>query len=337
MFTISVRNVHEALPHACHLMRNQGVRNSSRNGDVLVLPVPLATSYQNPMENVVFWPERDANPFFHFMESLWMLAGRNDVEFVRRFNSKIGDYSDNGETFHAAYGHRWRIHFGKDQLVKIIKALRQNPECRRQVLTMWSPYTDLGKEGKDFPCNTHAYFQQLDGKLNMMVCNRSNDLIWGAYGANAVHFSFLHKFMAEACGFELGKYHQVSMNTHLYLDPHEELMNTLADKQPVVPPPGGANPYLWVEPIDKLMTHGDYATWLADVELFVQEGDALICRNDFFHEVAQPMIRAYEFFKEKRFEKAYERASEIQAEDWKTACTQWMKRREAKWLAKNAK
>jgi hypothetical protein len=52
----------------------------------------------------------------------------------------------------------------------------------------------------------------------MTVSNRSNDLIWGTYGANMVHFNLLLTYVAAAVGVPKGYYHQVSSNTHLYMD-----------------------------------------------------------------------------------------------------------------------
>ncbi len=70
--------------------------------------------------------------------------------------------------------------------------LKTYPNDRRTVVGMWDPWEDLWEEndGKDYPCNTQIYFWERKGQLNMTVCNRSNDMIWGAYGANAVHMSF---------------------------------------------------------------------------------------------------------------------------------------------------
>jgi hypothetical protein len=47
----------------------------SRAGDVLVAPHPVMSVTSIPTERVLFDPARDANPFFHLFESLWMLAG----------------------------------------------------------------------------------------------------------------------------------------------------------------------------------------------------------------------------------------------------------------------
>jgi hypothetical protein len=46
---------------------------------VLVSQTPVVTCYSAPTQRVLFSPMRDANPFFHLMEALWMLAGRDDV------------------------------------------------------------------------------------------------------------------------------------------------------------------------------------------------------------------------------------------------------------------
>ena len=73
MKVIRARNVHEALPEAVRYLALYGVEAESRNGKVLLAPEPVTTVYERPKERVLFWPQRDANPFFHFYEGLWML------------------------------------------------------------------------------------------------------------------------------------------------------------------------------------------------------------------------------------------------------------------------
>lgn len=228
MNVITVRNVHRALPNAIDFLLREGIRRESRNGPVVQAPTPVTTVYQRPSERVVFWPERDANPFFHLFESLWMLSGRNDVASVARYAKQMMQYSDDGATLHGAYGFRWRNHFVlsnrqdnfyHDQLPVIADRLRENPNDRRQVLSMWDAEEDFGREGKDLPCNLMATFQvSPEGALDLVVFNRSNDIVWGCYGANAVHFSYLHEYMALLAGYPMGTYTQVSVNWHAYLD-----------------------------------------------------------------------------------------------------------------------
>jgi hypothetical protein len=251
MRVLTARNVHEALPLGLKLLYQEGVRRDSRNGPVLVAPFPVTTVYERPCERVLFWPERDANPFFHLYESLWMLDGRRDVAGVVKYAKNMANFSDDGENFHGAYGARWLDHFAEyipahkeyepmNQLSLIIEALKANVDDRRSVLSMWDPSKDLGRQGKDLPCNLTATFQRgSEGELNLTVFNRSNDIVWGAYGANAVHFSVLLEYMALAIGCLVGTYRQVSVNWHGYLSTLagvENLRDTV-DKYGYVPNP----------------------------------------------------------------------------------------------------
>lgn len=247
MHTIQVRNVHRALPEGLRYLEESGRKSPSRAGDVYVSPTPVMTVYEKPNERVVFWAERNANPFFHLMEALWMLAGRNDVAWLARFNKRMETFSDDGKTFHGAYGHRWREYFERwdegtkridilDQLERVIQLFRNNPQTRRAVIQMWDCEVDLySKEQgapKDIPCNDLIMLANQDGALDLTVLCRSNDIIWGAYGANAVHFSVLHEYLAARIGFHIGRMYQFSNNYHAYEDTFkqcESLIDAAAD------------------------------------------------------------------------------------------------------------
>ncbi len=223
MFVIKARNVNGALGAGLNYLALEGGYEDSRNGKVLVAPEPVATVYAKPRERVLMCPLRDANPFFHLMESLWMMAGRNDLNWPLYFNSKFAGYSDDGVTLHGAYGHRWRHAFHIDQVKRAIRELTDNPMSRRVVIGMWSPGIDMGRVGNDVPCNTHIYLAQRFGELDMTVCCRSNDALWGAYGANAVHMSILQEVIAHATGLKVGTYTQMSNNFHVYSETlHED-------------------------------------------------------------------------------------------------------------------
>lgn len=230
MKVLTVRNVHEALPRALKLLDQVGIERPSRNGPVKQAPWPVVTIYERPTERVLFWPERDANPFFHLYESLWMLAGRNDIAPLVRYAKNMANYSDDGVTQHGAYGHRWRNHFllranSDDQLKIIAETLQRFPDDRRCVLQMWNPLEDLGSGGKDLPCNVTATFQRdAEGKLDLTVFCRSNDIVWGAYGANAVHFSMLLEYMANWISCPVGVYRQISVNWHGYVSTFTPLL-----------------------------------------------------------------------------------------------------------------
>ena len=77
--TFMVGNVAEALYLAKIELEQNGIEIGTRNGLVKEFISPVAITYNKPLERVLFYPERDANPVFHFMESLWMLNGNNDL------------------------------------------------------------------------------------------------------------------------------------------------------------------------------------------------------------------------------------------------------------------
>jgi thymidylate synthase len=324
MNLLTARNADAMLPLALNRLLAIGVRRESRNGPVLQMPGPTLLCYEQPLERVVFWPERNANPFFHVIEAMWMLAGRNDVAGIAPYAANIKQYSDDGEIFHGAYGYRWRRHFGTghriDQLEIIIEALRRNPDCRRQVLSMWDAEVDFAPL-KDLPCNTHAYFQRdANGALDMTVCNRSNDLVWGALGANAVHFSFLHEYMALRIGCPVGRYYQFTNNLHGYLNTLEPV-KVLADNT------GLASNYE-IAPCDRLPLFGRFSEAEFELDLFRLGNGGYV--SDFFTGVVAPMEKAWAVYKTQGPGAAVPVCSEIKADDWRQAATEWMKRCYAK-------
>lgn len=219
MRTLKVRNVHLALPAGIDLLLKEGITRDSRNGCVLIAPCPITTEYLKPTERLTFWPLRDVNTAFLVYEALWMLAGRNDLAPLRRYIKDFGRFSDDGETLHGAYGRRWRT-LGinaVDQLAVIARRLRADPDDRRCILQIWDGRKDLDAKSKDVPCNDMVAFQRdHHGALDMTVFCRSNDIIWGAYFANAFHFSVLHEYMAGWIGCPVGVYRQISVNYHAY-------------------------------------------------------------------------------------------------------------------------
>jgi len=321
---ITADNVNNALSDGLWWLKTAGVEEDSRNGRVLVAPGPVITEYLNPRERVLFSPLRDANPFFHFMEGLWMLAGRNDLEWPVYFNKRFSEYSDDGKTIHGAYGYRWRTHFGFDQLTSIAIELAADKRSRRAVLTMWDPINDSGIGSRDLPCNTHIYFDLRGGELNMTICCRSNDVLWGAYGANVVHMSMMQEVMAAWLGVPVGNYRQMSNNFHIYLDilPRDQMTELAGDS-------AEHNLYRSFNITPAVMVNVDIESWFEDLHKFMSDplGDTAYA-EPFFGNVAFPMYQAWALHKVKDYEDAIQIASEIAAHDWCAACVAWLKRRQ---------
>jgi thymidylate synthase len=229
---IAVDNVNQAFYYGIRYIRDGGIKVATRNGPCLKSPGTLITHYRKPNQRMLLVAGRDANPFFHCFESLWMLSGSNKVEYPAYYVPSMRNYSDDGETFNAAYGYRWATHFSRygiydiDQIEIIVEILHKDPDSRRVVLQMWDPEADLlgGRRGlKDTACNLLVKYSIQDGYLNASVCCRSNDMVLGGYGANAVHFSFLQEYLVDrlrllGMDVRLGFYEQISMDAHVYTE-----------------------------------------------------------------------------------------------------------------------
>lgn len=336
MEIFKVRNAHQALPEVIDRLDRIGVVRESRDGPVIMFAEPVTLVYEKPMERVIFWPERDANPFFHLCESMWMISGRRDVRFVEQFVKRMKTYSDNGKWFHGAYGHRWRHHFRKDQLHLIINALWSNKNCRRQVLDMWDARIDLSREGKDVPCNISCTFQiNHEDKLDMVVHNRSGDLCMGATGANVVHFSILQEFIAAAVGVPIGKYWQVSSNLHCYIrdfEKYKELAIHVADPYRTI----ARDPYVASNTLlddaavtPTVVVDEDYKVWEQDLQMWMKDPTRIGIRSSFFLRTATPMIMAHRAHKKGRTDEALEiiESQMVARSDWKLASLGWLQRR----------
>lgn len=381
MHVIRARNVNGAFGHGLRYLLEAGVRSESRGGPVIVAPCPVMTVYERPCERVLLEPRRDANPFFHLFEGLWILAGRDDArslnryvrDFGRRFaevsSLKLADdvYNEHG-IVHDAYGHRWRHALGFDQLDHIVRMLRDDPGTRQAVLQMWdaSPVhgvelskhgvgdvwenapadagsDDLRGEWRGRPCNTHVYFRVREmvealvqdyGRvpsgpvLDMTICCRSNDVVWGAYGANAVHFSMLMEYVAGRAHLHVGTMYQLSNNFHGYVDALDRLGDpaelSLIDPYDegefgVASAPMGTSWEQWDLDLSQFMQWHDLENQMLDRHP--------VFANDWFQNVAVPMCVANQLRRQGSLMAALEAIEDVDAQDWYRAGHDWLTRR----------
>lgn len=330
---IRVRNVNNALPWGMRLLQTQGRPASSRLLNVVRVDGPVSTTYSKPQERVLFDPVRDANPFFHLLDSVWMLGGSQKAALPVAVLKSIAQFSDNGSTFHGAYGHRLRKAFGLDQIENAIQLLSEKPDTRQCVLSIWNPGLDMKIDTKDMPCNDMIMLDIVDGALNMTVCNRSNDAVWGAYGANAVQFSMLQEYIAIAVGVDVGKYTQQSNNFHVYVDnPYWVYWNSVDHRNVVA----SVSPYdaaqvahrpLASSAADVALLRRDCETLSAAVEAFGVLTTNVSYKSSFGQQVIAPVVHAHMLYKTGCCESAIKALDEVAAPDWRRAMQEWVLRR----------
>jgi thymidylate synthase len=368
MYAINARNVAEALPRGLELLLDRGRREDSRAGQVIVMDAPVCTIYQQPRERVLFSAVRDANPFFHLAESLWMLAGRRDAEFPSRFVSDFAiRFGEEDGTIHDAYGWRWRRMLGFDQLTAVVQQLTEKPESRQAVIQMWdaTPHgnppasldgmNDLLGDWRTRPCNTHAYLRIRNEEipprilghagdevpvLDITVCCRSNDVVMGAYGANAVHFSILQEYLAAMLDVGVGRYYQFSNNYHVYqatldmLDGRDDRRRFVEDNRyeawedrTVEPTPLVHDAALFDQELAFMLHNYDRMCSGTLGPLTPDTWNAATLNNHFLSRTAWPMLMAHYWHKRRDGTIRDAWLELIEASDWGAASREWIERR----------
>ena len=235
------RSVNEALPVLCRDLLEKGQEVKSRAGNTKELTF-VGIELTHPMEREVLLPSRKASYPAQIAETMWVLAGRSDMEFLAKYLPRARDFSDDGLVWRAGYGPRLRdagIRINTDgykyvdPLWNVVELLRRDPETRQAVISIWSNHLDSGVQSLDIPCNNWLHFLARDGRLNLHVATRSNDIIWGWSGINQFEWSALLQLVAELTGLEAGSLHFAISSLHLY-ERHWEKAAKIADDRPPV-------------------------------------------------------------------------------------------------------
>lgn len=232
MTFIEAPNVNAAYPQAIHEVMYRGNRIPSRVAETYEQH-PAWIKIRKTSERLVTAFGRPINVPFALAEVVWILGGQRDVETLKFYNKQIGDYSDDGTNFNAAYGYRLRHAHGHDQIYDAIKTLQNDPDSRQVVLNLnlpsadrgWRPvpshnggvgdFIDTKHTTKDRACNVMALLKIRNGRLDWMQIVRSNDAMWGT-PYNWMQFLHLQAFIAAAIGVEPGEYNHMVDSLHIY-------------------------------------------------------------------------------------------------------------------------
>ncbi len=146
-------------------------------------------------------------------EQVWFISGEmQPKEFLESFTSMWSPFTNDQGVVTAAYGHRWRKHFGRDQLEELVELLERDPSSRQGVVMAWDPAID-GLEGpkqKNIPCPFAFTVNILDGRLNLHNIMRANDLIVGL-PYDVAGFALLQCLLAQRLNVLPGVYtHSIS-------------------------------------------------------------------------------------------------------------------------------
>jgi len=172
-------------------------------------------------------------------EQVWFISGsRRPEDFLRDYTKIWDDFTNPGDVVTVAYGYRWRKHFGRDQLAKLVELLSEDPSSRHGVVVTWDPAADGlgGVVKKNVPCPYSFTVNIIDGRLHLHNIVRSNDMILG-FPHDVAGFALLQAILAQKLGVKPGVYSHSISNAHVYdihYDATEELISRRNEHPPVV-------------------------------------------------------------------------------------------------------
>lgn len=272
-------NFSELYLNVCKAMYKNGYETSPREMPIRE-ELGVFLLLHNPRSRVLCNSARELPMHFAIGEWLWTITGRDDLSFIQYYASRYDRFSDDGVSLNGAYGPRIKMSWEK-----IISLLRTDGDSRRAVIPIYSP-RDVGVDSKDIPCTTTLQFFIRNGKLDMIITMRSNDIYLGL-PFDVFNFTMIQELLACQLGVELGSYRHFVGSFHYYCQ-YEERIGKIASgftksKQNMMP-----------------MNHKTINKELSDFIVFEEQlrlsGQSSVTISPYFEPLADNLIR----FRERR-------------------------------------
>ena len=235
MYIIKGKNMEEAYKKAITEVLLFGEDVSPRGSSTIEL-APATIVIEDARKFLAAPISRKINPCFGLAETLWFLRGSDDLEEIAHYNSvwRYFEDCDNKGKLNGAYGKRLRDWNGIDQLEEVYKKLKKDNYSRQALMILFDPERDNkirchGGYSKDIPCTSYFNFQIRDGKLNLHVTMRSNDLHKG-FIYDAHNFMIIQNILAGWLGVEVGKYTHTASSLHIYESDRANMYEVVNDE-----------------------------------------------------------------------------------------------------------
>jgi len=219
----------------------QGNELNSRVGNTKEI-LGFQATLLDPTKNILLeFPERKFSLSYACAEMLWYLSGTFKIDMIEAYAPSYKNFAEQGIAY-GAYGGRWEknpgfayensIFFhpnGKNQLEALIHLLKEKPNTRQAIITMWDSgdllHAIIG-DHKDLPCTIALHFMIREKKLYLIATMRSNDA-WLGLPYDVFCFTTLQRIIAEELNLELGSYIHQAGSEHIYENNFEKVNKIL--------------------------------------------------------------------------------------------------------------
>lgn len=242
MRSFEFESFEEAYPALLKALLTEGDDVSPR-GQLTKELNPVGITIKNPRKRVISHPLRKGNYGFMIGEAIWIMSQTNLLESISHYNKNWENFTDDGFTLNGAYGDRIfkyqscilnKDENGNETYVPVLvdqfeaayQQLKKDPDTRQATIILFNPAMDY-IQTKDKPCTNLMRFMIRNGKLNMTVFMRSNDVIFGFWG-DIFNFTIIQELMAGRLGVEVGKYTHIADSFHIY-EQHFQMAQDIID------------------------------------------------------------------------------------------------------------
>jgi thymidylate synthase len=159
----------------------------------------------------------------------WFINGETNIKRFKDAGVKIWDaWADEDGELGPVYGYQLRNYNGCniDQLLGVITSIKNNPDSRRHVVTLWNPLQISSMALP--PCYLYfQFFVNNYGELDMFALQRSGDLFLGIPYDIAL-FSMILLYVAEKTGYKAGRLSLQIVDAHVYSNQEDAIEEYLS-------------------------------------------------------------------------------------------------------------
>jgi thymidylate synthase len=196
--------------------------------------------------NIEYLAQNDVHIWDEWPYKAYLQANKMDVPDsasnewktgIKEFISKIAtdhEFAQKWGDLGPVYGVQWR-HWPDgnggdiDQIKNAIETIKNNPDSRRNIVSAWNvaEIDEIVRIGGLPPCHNMFQFNVHDGKLDLMLYQRSADTFLGV-PFNIASYALLLSMVAQVTGLKAGEFVHTTADTHIYLNHMDQVDEQLA-------------------------------------------------------------------------------------------------------------
>jgi thymidylate synthase len=169
----------------------------------------------NPSSCLFISSERILRLPYMFGLFIWTIAGSNELNWLRYYNSLASNFSDDGKYLCGAFGNRlFDYKTSINQIDAICDLIQKDPTNRRTFAAICTPEDNILKS-REYPCCIGIQYFLRGNALHTITYMRAQSIL-GVLPYDAFLFMALQCLLANRLGVKVGSYEHYAGTFHMY-------------------------------------------------------------------------------------------------------------------------